>query len=271
MNPVTAFIHRLSDTSPRAETSRIEETVSLLRRDPQRGAMGLKSLLNREAVEELIEHCRALASEDKCRGLATGLAHLYCPGRPRAYYLEPSPLELEHDHFHYIASSPELFIAFMSRHGLLDMGGRFLDVGAGLGEKVFLAHALGQFTACDGIEYRDKTVAVAEFLLYNTLGDAEHSSLRVFQGDALSFDRYHEYECIYMYRPIRSVEYTARLIARICAQLREGAVMFDLYKPGAIATRIGEDWFMPDPAADANRELSKRVSLDELIAVFSEQ
>ncbi len=93
---------------------------------------------------------------------------------------------------------------------------RFLDVGAGFGSKVLLASPL--FDAY-GFDCVDRYVKQAQQLL----GD------KVFLADALTFDRYYEYDVVYYYRPIKDNDLYFQLERRIYDALRPGMLVAPMH------------------------------------------
>ena len=69
---------------------------------------------------------------------------------------------------------------------------------------------------------------MAEFL-FERIAARDRYPVRIMRGDALEFDRYGDYDVVYMYRPLRDPELMKRLLRRIAAQLKPGAVMIDVY------------------------------------------
>ena len=171
------------------------------------------------------------------------LAMAFNPRRKSSYRTELDARQTENGYYPYIAFNPGSFFEQLCYYRLLDHPGRFLDVGSGLGEKVFLAFALGRFVECDGLEYDPRTVAVAEFLLAS-IAPQDPYPIRAFQGDALNFQRYGEYDVIYMYRPIRDSRRMGCLIRRIAAQMKVGAIVFDVFTCGLALRKMAPDVYV---------------------------
>ncbi len=209
---------------------RIQQPAALrtaLLDDPVLAGSLLSGLVSPTNLRAFIDTLRRMPASQRFGGVATGLAHAYCPRRP-ANYATPRD-ETQASHYQYIAYDPEIFLARLHAYGALDVRGRFLDVGCGMGEKVFLAFALGRFSQCDGLEYDAKMAAVADFL-FNRIATPDRYPVCIIQGDALEFDRYGDYDVVYMYRPFREREPMSRLVRRIAAQLKPGAIMFDVIR-----------------------------------------
>lgn len=108
-----------------------------------------------------------------------------------------------------------------------DKNPKFIDVGCGIGSKVFLAQQRG-FTAY-GIEITPKYVEIARKLvaircstgLLLEHGD-EKAAARIFQGDAIEHS-YKDYDVIYFYCPLSDHKLEAKLEARIRDTAKSGA------------------------------------------------
>ncbi|OAI39240.1 hypothetical protein AYO40_01335 [Planctomycetaceae bacterium SCGC AG-212-D15] len=196
--------------------------------DPVLTGSLLPALLSPGNLRAFVDLVRELPVKRRFGGLATALAHAFAARRTGFYPTEPD--EVQAAHHAYIAYDPENFLGRLHDYGCLEKRGRFLDVGCGLGEKVFLAYALGAFTQCDGLEYDARTAAVAQFL-FKQLGDSIYP-LQVFRADALSFDHYGDYDVIYMYRPLRDRARMRQLVTRIVEQLRPQAMLCDVFQDG---------------------------------------
>lgn len=90
-------------------------------------------------------------------------------------------------------------------------GLRFLDVGCGLGNKVWIAQVLG-FDAY-GIEINQKYVEIASEYL---------GTHRIFCHDGIAFQDYAQYDVIYFYNPMPSGE----LETAIVATAKKGAIIY---------------------------------------------
>ena len=199
-------------------------------------------LLSPDNLRGFVDFCRGLPPKYKGGGIPMALALAFNPRRTNNYFTERDSRQDEIGHYHYIAFNPASFFAQLRYFRLLDHPGRFLDVGSGLGEKVFLAFALGRFAECDGLEYDPRTVAVAEFLLASIAPENPYP-IRVLKGDALNFEHYGEYDAIYMYRPIRDSRRTGCLIRRIAAQMKVGAILFDVFMRGLALRKMAPDGY----------------------------
>ncbi|MDO9526122.1 MAG: hypothetical protein Q7J57_11425, partial [Gemmobacter sp.] len=100
---------------------------------------------------------------------------------------------------------------------------RFLDVGCGGGIKVLQAAQC--FALADGLEYDPGYVEVARSMLSSLLQDRA----QVFHADALTFDRYGDYDVIYFYRPMRDPDLLIQLEDRILAHARPGTLLIAPY------------------------------------------
>ncbi|MCB2135311.1 MAG: class I SAM-dependent methyltransferase [Rhodobacteraceae bacterium] len=100
---------------------------------------------------------------------------------------------------------------------------RFLDVGCGCGLK--LIQAVQFFAEAHGVEY-DPGYAAAARQLIALAGCGRE---KVFEGDALEFDDYGQYDVIYMYRPLKDETLMTRLEDLILTQAAPGTVVIAPY------------------------------------------
>jgi SAM-dependent methyltransferase len=198
-------------------------------------------MLDAENLKVMIDSIRRMPLEKKNDELAEAIALALCPRRTGNYKTEPDAYQ--ESHFHYIAFSPVNFIQRLKVFGCFRKTGKFLDIGCGLGEKVFLAHVFGQFSRCDGLEYDAKTFAVAEFLL-DRIQPRDHYPIKLIQGDALAFDDYGDYEVVYMYRPMRDHGLMRKLMRRVAAQIKPGAIMLDVLRDRCVFKKIARNEFL---------------------------
>jgi len=97
-----------------------------------------------------------------------------------------------------------------------DRSKKFLDVGCGLGTKVMLASSL--FDAY-GIDCDERYVTTANSININRVGLA----------DALTFDRYDQFDFIYYYRPIKDSEKYRDLEMKIHKEMKPGAIVAPMH------------------------------------------
>jgi hypothetical protein len=168
------------------------------------------------------------------------MGNAFCPGRPSEYQLNQVSNQATH-HF-YIAYCPELFMKHLHYLGVSELQGSFLDVGSGIGEKPFIAYSCGRFNRCDGLEYDARTIAVAEFLL-NNLQTKFRYPISFEWGDATTFNRYHEYDVIYMYRPMRDQTRMRELFCKIGTEMKIGATCLDIYERDLAIRRVGANHY----------------------------
>ena len=113
---------------------------------------------------------------------------------------------------------------------------KFLDVGCGVGQKVFLAGLAG-FTA-HGIELRKPFVKKANELLteYDETAvyqskKSSKSNTRVSYADGIKYTKYNEFDVIYFYRPIADDKLQEKLETKIAKDAKKGAVVVAVYSP----------------------------------------
>jgi len=118
-------------------------------------------------------------------------------------------------HFENIPYNIDSFINLMKYFPDRD---RFIDVGCGTGEKVFLAHLLG-FKKSIGIEY---TKEYYEYSIKNIqIPDIEFKNM-----DAFDYDFSHE-QVVYLYHPLKYKKPMLDLWGKIIDELPQGAVMIE--------------------------------------------
>jgi len=100
---------------------------------------------------------------------------------------------------------------------------RFLDVGCGGGLKVLSAAQF--FAPSEGLDFDPGYVTAAQNLLAKTRADTTN----VFEANALTFDRYDEYDVIYFYRPIMDWDKLHELEERIVKSARPDALLIAPY------------------------------------------
>lgn len=210
-------------------------------RDPITTGGLIAGMLDAENLKVLIDSIRRMPLQKKSDELSEAIALAFCPRRTGNYRTEPDAYQ--ESHFHYIAFSPINFIQRLKSFGCFHKSGKFLDIGCGVGEKVFLAHVFGQFSSCEGLEYDAKTLAVAEFLL-DRIQPRDHYPIKLMQGDALAFDDYGDYDVVYMYRPMRDHCLMRKLIRRVAAQIKPGAIMLDVLRDRCVFKKVARNEFL---------------------------
>lgn len=124
-------------------------------------------------------------------------------------FIQPHDLNERKFYSHISSGYGELAtqLDIVEKQGLSDR--RFLDVGCGLGTKVFFANQLGWRAA--GIEQNRKYVAIAQEL---------NSGYEIFRRNALRFKDYNQYDVIFLYWPMPSRENMAKLLRRIFKRMK---------------------------------------------------
>lgn len=254
--------------SPVMRFTRYPRPQALLRAfatDPLAAGALSAYLLTPDNLRAFVDFCRTLPAGRKGGRIPAALALAFNPRRPNCYHTERDDCQTLDGHYPYIAFHPESFFAQLRFYRVLNHPGRFLDVGSGLGEKVFLAYALGRFSECHGLEYDPRTVAVAEFLLAS-IAPRDPYPIQMLHGDALSFDRYADYDVIYTYRPFHDPNRMESLVRRIALQMKVGAVLFDVIQPCLALRKMAPDKFataIQGPGGFAN--WAEMVELDEFL------
>jgi hypothetical protein len=205
--------------------------------EPERVGDLLLAMLQRSNLRSLVDYVRKLPIKKRVRGIPRAFGHAFCPKRPAAYRITQESIQADH-HF-YIAYSPDLFMGYLDYYGVADCPGAFLDVGSGIGEKPFIAYACGRFERCDGLEYDARTLAVGHFLLSQLQTDYRYP-ITYELADALQFERYGDYDVIYMYRPMRDKAMMRQLFLCIGEQMKIGATCMDVIEKDLAFRRIDE-------------------------------
>lgn len=98
----------------------------------------------------------------------------------------------------------------------------FLDVGCGIGLKVFQAAEL--FPHAHGLEYEPAHVGTGQTMMQR----AGWPEVKIFQADALTFDHYADYDVLYVYKPMYG-DALEQMEARMIAQARPGTLLIAPY------------------------------------------
>ncbi|MEM6486487.1 MAG: hypothetical protein AAF662_16075 [Pseudomonadota bacterium] len=184
------------------------------------------AVLDNDNLRVLVQSARQLPSSSKSERLAETLATLYAPRRKSVLVTEDDQDEDADGRYPYIALHPDRFFRLLCFFDLLEIEGKFIDVGSGIGEKPFLAYGLGRFSQCDGLEVNQQTLAVADFLISSIQTQTPYP-IRSFSADALTYSNYADYDVIYMFRPIHDDALYVEMIRRIVNQLAPGATLVD--------------------------------------------
>lgn len=98
----------------------------------------------------------------------------------------------------------------------------FLDVGCGIGLKVFQAAEL--FTQADGLEYEPAHAAMGQAMMQR----GGWPDVRIFHADALTFEHYGNYDVLYVYKPMYGAA-LEQMEARLIGQARPGTLLIAPY------------------------------------------
>ncbi len=98
----------------------------------------------------------------------------------------------------------------------------FLDVGCGIGLKVFQAAEM--FARADGLEYEAGHAATGQAMMQR----GGWPDARIFHADALSFDHYGDYDVLYVYKPMYGAA-LEQMEARLIGQARPGTLLIAPY------------------------------------------
>jgi len=139
-----------------------------------------------------------------------------------------SPEAMQKGCFQYVAFNEKKFFVQMNRVlNVLDVLGcrlqaRFLDVGCGIGTKVFMASTL--FAQADGMEFDKNYIGVAKKVHQASPWEISQK-ICFYENDALDFSRYAEYDVIYLYRPFHDSGNQTRLEEKIARDAKDNAVI----------------------------------------------
>ena len=127
----------------------------------------------------------------------------------------------ESERFHgYEPLAIPVFLRGMRELGPAD-GRRLLEVGCGIGTKLVLARALG-WHDLTGIESHRPYLEAARRL-------CPWPEVELVEADALDFDRYGDFDVVFMYRPLVRTEEQRQLEQAVAAAMRPGALAFFPY------------------------------------------
>lgn len=93
---------------------------------------------------------------------------------------------------------------------------KFLDIGCGIGTKVMLADVL--FDA-SGFELNEEYLKVAKLI----------GCRDVWQGDALEFEKYGDYDILYFYCPFRDDMLQVKFERHVYKHMRKGAILIPMH------------------------------------------
>lgn len=179
-------------------------------------------------LRALVDCARQLPPGEKTPQLARAMTSMITPRRLNVFNTRDDAIDEARPRHPYIALPADSFFERLRFFDLLSHRGRFIDIGCGIGDKPFLAHALGRFRCCDGLEVNQQTLAVGHFLLASLATDRPYP-IRLFAGDAVCFDGYGDYDVIYMYRPISDAALYVDMIRHATAQMKPGSILLDAY------------------------------------------
>lgn len=134
----------------------------------------------------------------------------------------------EYGCFQYVSYNEKKFFSQISKvMQILSMlnkrnKARFIDVGCGIGTKVFLASTL--FSEAHGIEIDDNYITTGLNIIKHCSPEYT-SNLSLKKRDALQFSHYRDYDVIYIYRPFHNVEKQNELEEKITRGAQENTVI----------------------------------------------
>jgi SAM-dependent methyltransferase len=137
---------------------------------------------------------------------------------------------------------------------------KFIDVGCGAGQKVFLAQCFG-FRAF-GLELRKALITegkkafdivggqTSQYTYPNGGGQWGKEEKTFIQGNALTFEGYADFDIIYFYCPLFKADLQAKLEDRIARTAKTGAIVVPFLSHGVFRTQRSNDG-QPEPLHEA--------------------
>lgn len=92
---------------------------------------------------------------------------------------------------------------------------KFIDIGCGIGNIVLLAAGAGYDSA--GLEYNLKTYRIAKKICEWC------RNVEIIKGDMKNFNRYHEYDVLYYYQPMKTYKEMVKFSIELAKQMKPGA------------------------------------------------
>lgn len=138
---------------------------------------------------------------------------------------EKDEFEEKNGHYTYVPADQRTFL--LSLLGLKNKFphlNSFIDVGSGMGDKVFLANLAG-FEYSTGVEYNKHTYELSTFFKEEFLPDSSSYDISFLNGDAFNED-FSEYDLIYLYVPMHSSK-IRNLWAKILNEMNKDAVIYE--------------------------------------------
>lgn len=109
---------------------------------------------------------------------------------------------------------------------------KFLDVGCGIGTKLFLAQTLTPLLDVYGLEISKDYAKIASDLTREDWLDGPNPNIIV--ADALTFPDYSKFDIIYFFCPLQDETLENKLEAKIAADCKPGCVVMAVYNPSNV-------------------------------------
>lgn len=129
-------------------------------------------------------------------------------------------------YYPYVRFDASLFVEILTKILKNYNINSFLDVGAGYGDKVKIASKF--IKKSNGIEY-----------LKNYVDTAKSLGVSILWADAFNFNRYKNYDLIYMYHPIEDTELYKKLLSHIMKNMKIGGYILEVL-PNSIFSKCSE-------------------------------
>jgi SAM-dependent methyltransferase len=102
---------------------------------------------------------------------------------------------------------------------------KFLDAGCGCGNVLLIARAASLTDKYNGIEFDKDNVEKANRMFVNN----KENTFKIINGDILQFDKYHEYDIIYFYRPFSNSKSQILFERKVRDEMKVGAILLPYY------------------------------------------
>ena len=239
-----AAIHpsKIDRSNPPDSAELTEARVTFMRHGAHRASLWRKvaTLLERqtEPVQTPLldtRHVGAVTRQDDLTSyLTSAMHHLANPiadNRDHARENQFLDIALSGGHFINLMQAAYRTALAQGRTGPL----KFIDVGCGGGTKVIMASHF--FEQADGLEYNADFVEHAR----RTINITKVDGCTIFEGDALTFPDYADYDIVYFYRPISDDDLLTQMETNIVNTVKPGTIIIapmEFQMSGTLADRV---------------------------------
>jgi len=122
---------------------------------------------------------------------------------------------------------------------------KFLDVGCGVGQKIFLANCFG-FRA-RGLELRKELISAGQNLFSDLRVEIRHDGYYspepfFIHGDALTYDGYNDFDILYFYCPLMAENLEIKLEEKLAKDAKPGAIVLANLPKHFLVRKTPEGW-----------------------------